>query len=59
MASNRNTPVEILKRLATDDDEFVLCEVAANSNTPSQIRKQLKDNGFFPAWNRGLDDIRF
>ena len=41
VAKNPNTPIEILKDLATDDDYYVRWEVAENPNTPVETLKVL------------------
>lgn len=41
VAKNSNTPVELLKKLATDEDSVVRRDVAGNSNTPGELLKKL------------------
>jgi len=41
VAGNSNTPVDVLKRLASDLDLYVKCAVAGNSNTPVDVLRQL------------------
>jgi hypothetical protein len=41
VARNSNAPVEILKQLAKDKNEYVREAVAGNSNTAVEILKQL------------------
>jgi hypothetical protein len=41
VAKNPNTPVEVLKELAKDEDYRVRQEVARNPNTPAEVLKEL------------------
>jgi hypothetical protein len=41
-ASNPNTPIKTLEKLATDKNSYVRCRVAENPNAPHYIKKVIK-----------------
>ena len=47
LARRRNTPPEILERLANDEDFYVRWHVAENHNTPPETLERLANDHFY------------
>lgn len=56
LASNPNTPVRVLEKLATDDDKDVRRSVAENPNTPVTLSKKLGIDYIFRISEKKVED---